>query len=169
MDRSHFSDAEWQTLRDAPHLAAMAVASSGASGFFGTLKEAVTASSAAVDGMKNDNALVAALSARDELKSSQAALKERLEAMSEGIQDRAELRDRAAQAALDEVRSAVSILESKGSGADLAAYRAFIRDMGVRVAEAAKEGSFLGLGGERVSDAEVEMLERLDGALHLSA
>lgn len=169
MDRSRFTEQEWQTLRDAPHLAAMAVASSGASGFFGTLKEAVTASSAAMDGMKSDNELISALHTRDEIKSSQAALQERLKSLSEGIRDRTELRDRTAAAALDEVRTAVGILHAKGMTSELEAYRAFVRSTGQRVAEAAKEGSFLGLGGERVSDAEVEMLDDIERALNLGA
>ena len=38
-----------------------------------------------------------------------------------------------------------------------------------RVAEAAKEGSFLGFGGERVSEGERQMLAKLDGALGRSA
>jgi len=40
-----------------------------------------------------------------------------------------------------------------------------VRGLGERVANAAKEGAFLGFGGERVSDAERRMLAGLDDAL----
>lgn len=168
-DRSRFSDEEWQILRDAPHLAAMAVASSGSSGFFGTLKEAVSASSAVLDGMKSDNPLISSLNAKQEIKISQAALQDRLKAMREGIEDRAELRQKAATLALEEVKAAMEILHAKGDASDLDAYRAFVQSTGQRVAEAAKEGAFLGIGGERVSEAEVEMLNQLEDVLNARA
>ena len=40
-----------------------------------------------------------------------------------------------------------------------------VKSLGKRVAEAAKEGSFLGFGGERVSEGERQMLAKLDRAL----
>ena len=165
-DRTRFTDEEWQTLRDAPQLAAMAVASSGSSGFFGTLKEAVSASSAVLAGMKSDNQLISTLNARDEIKTSQAALQNRLKAMREGVKDKEELRTRAATLALDEVRAAIDILRSKGNVDEVDAYRAFVQSTGQRVAEAAKEGAFLGFGGERVSEAEIDMLKRLESVLN---
>lgn len=165
-DRTRFTDAEWQTLRDAPHLAAMAVASSGSSGFFGTLKEAVSASSAVLDGMKSENEFIKALNARDEIKTAQATLQDRLKAMREGVKDRDELRNKAASMAVSEVKAAIDILRSKAETDEVDAYRAFVRGTGQRVAEAAKEGAFLGFGGERVSDAEVEVLKQLESALN---
>ena len=47
--------------------------------------------------------------------------------------------------------------------------RQWLRDISQKVAEAAKEGGFLGIGGERVSPAEQATLEEIDEALGLRA
>ena len=44
-------------------------------------------------------------------------------------------------------------------------WRSYLKGVGERVAHAAKEGSFFGIGGERVSEGERAMLQRLDDAL----
>ncbi len=164
-DRTQFTDQEWETLRDAPHLTAIAVASSGSSGFFGTLKEAMSASSALLDGHKSENTLVASLNTREEIKTSQAALRARVDEMKKGVKDGNELREKATSLALTEVQAALDILKLKGLDAEFDAYRSFVQNTGQRVAEAAKEGAFLGFGGERVSEAEVAVLNQLKGVL----
>ena len=40
------------------------------------------------------------------------------------------------------------------AGDDAAGFKAWLRDISQRVAEASKEGSFLGVGGVQVGDAE---------------
>ncbi|MCX5739681.1 MAG: hypothetical protein NTZ61_14540, partial [Proteobacteria bacterium] len=52
---------------------------------------------------------------------------------------------------------------------DLAAYQSFLKALGERVANAAKEGGFLGIGGERVSEGERQMLASLAEALGTTA
>jgi hypothetical protein len=54
---------------------------------------------------------------------------------------------------LDNVRQAVSVLKTKATDEEVEEYRKFIVGLAERVAEARKEG-FMGLSGERVSDAE---------------
>ena len=61
----HFSDGEWELLRDAPHAVAIAVAVSGASGIFGSLKEAMASAGVIVEALKGDNYLLQDICARD--------------------------------------------------------------------------------------------------------
>jgi hypothetical protein len=54
---------------------------------------------------------------------------------------------------LQRLRDAVALVQQKATPEEAEAYRRFIADLAERVAEAHKEG-FLGLTGERVSEAE---------------
>jgi hypothetical protein len=59
----------------------------------------------------------------------------------------------------------MSILESKATPADADAYKRFVMTVAQAVAEAHKEGGFLGIGGTRVSDAEEQALDEISLAL----
>jgi hypothetical protein len=52
---------------------------------------------------------------------------------------------------------------------DAAAFKAWLRQISQHVAEAASEGSWFGLGGTRVSEAEKATLDEISGALRLAA
>lgn len=162
--RTDFTTEEWNAVRDAPHLVALAVAMSGASGLVGTLKEAFSSSAALVEGMKSDSALLRSLCTREEISAAQQGLRAQLQQVAQGG-DFGAAKERVAQQAQDAVRSAVEIVGRKGTAADVAAYRSFLKGLGERVANAAREGGFLGFGGERVSEGEKQMLARLETAL----
>ena len=65
---------------------------------------------------------------------------------------------------LGHLRDAVALLEEKATPEEVDDYKRFVINLAQRVAEAHKEG-FLGLSGERVSDAEREAIEEIAGAL----
>jgi hypothetical protein len=65
---------------------------------------------------------------------------------------------------LQNIRDAVAILSGKASDEEVAEYRKFVLGLAERVAEARKEG-FLGLSGERVSDAERAAISEIETAL----
>ena len=65
---------------------------------------------------------------------------------------------------LKHISDAVALLESKGAGEDVNEYKTFILGLAQRVAEAREEG-FMGLSGERVSEAEREAIGEISGAL----
>ena len=46
-----------------------------------------------------------------------------------------------------------------------AAYGRFLVDLARKVAEASKEGGFLGMGGTRVSEAEQNVIDRIQAAV----
>jgi hypothetical protein len=65
---------------------------------------------------------------------------------------------------LQHLRDAVALLEQKATPEEVEDYKRFVINLSQRVAEAHKEG-FLGLSGERVSDAEREAIEEIAQAL----
>ncbi|HEY8779055.1 MAG TPA: hypothetical protein VIL93_04635 [Solirubrobacterales bacterium] len=65
---------------------------------------------------------------------------------------------------LAHLRDAVALLEQKATPEEVDDYKRFVINLAQRVAEAHKEG-FLGLSGERVSDAEREAIEEIAQAL----
>jgi hypothetical protein len=155
-----FSVEEWHTLRNAPHLVVMAVASAGASGLFGSLKEAIAPAGAIIEALKGDNALLKDICHKDEIRAAVDEIKE--ETRSTDFDSlRATLRD----AAIRHARSALTILKEKGRPEDVKAYGDFLMTLADRVANAAKEGSFLGFGGERFSEPERALLAELGQVL----
>jgi hypothetical protein len=65
---------------------------------------------------------------------------------------------------LQNIRDAVATLSGKATDEEVAEYRKFVLGLAERVAEARKEG-FLGLSGERVSDAERAAISEIETAL----
>jgi hypothetical protein len=78
------------------------------------------------------------------------------------------LRDQLQSAAAEKASAANSILKQRGSTGDLEAYRQLLVDIAERTAEAAKEGGFLGFGGEWVSENERAVISRISRALEVS-
>ena len=64
---------------------------------------------------------------------------------------------------LQHIRDAVILLQERATPEELAEYRGFLMDVANRVAEAHREG-FLGMSGERVSDAEHQALAEIAAA-----
>jgi hypothetical protein len=62
---------------------------------------------------------------------------------------------------LDELRGVSALLTEKAAPEDVDDFREWIRTASQRAALAAKEGGFLGFGGEQVSEREQQMLETL--------
>jgi hypothetical protein len=161
--KADFTQEEWATVRDTPYLAAMAVTVAGASGILGTLKEAFSATSSLVEGMRSQSDLIRSLSAREEIQAAQETVRSLVQP-GPGA-DLAALKTKLESLVTERVRAAVVVLSKKGNSQDVAAYRDFVKGVGDRVSQAAKEGGFLGFGGERVSEGEKTMLAALDRAL----
>jgi hypothetical protein len=159
--KTDFSSAEWEVLRDAPHLVILAVTVAGASGFFGSIAEALAPSSLINDALKGSNQLMREVCDKDEIKASIESIKELARASGEFANIQAVLR----REAIDKSRTAIEILRQKGSPEDVAIYRDFLIHLGDKVANAATEGGFLGFGGERVSEHERTLLAELAEAV----
>ena len=71
----------------------------------------------------------------------------------------------ARQQVLDEIRAVNDILTSKATPEEAAAFRDWLKKAAQDAANAAKEGGFMGIGAERVSAGEQQMLDELDKVL----
>lgn len=63
------------------------------------------------------------------------------------------------------VRQAVWLVSAKASPDDARAYQDMLMQVAERTAQAAKEGGFLGIGGEQVNDKERDVLAELQGVI----
>jgi hypothetical protein len=158
--KSDFTAEEWELLRTAPYLTALAVAVAGGSGIFGSLKEAMAPAGAIIEAAQGDNGLLRDICNKEEMKAAQESLKGFVKG-----KDIDALRRQVREAALEKVRSALGLLASRDAVDDADAYRHFVTEIADRVAKAAKEGGFLGFGGERVSENERALLADLAGVV----
>jgi hypothetical protein len=83
--------------------------------------------------------------------------------------DMQSLREELQAQAADKAHAASAILQKKGSPEDADAYRTFLVGIAERTAKAAKEGGFLGFGGEWVSAEERTVLNRISQAVAVEA
>lgn len=159
--KTDFSSAEWEVLRDAPNFVVLAMAIAGASGFFGSIAEALAPSGAIRDALQGSNQLLRELCEKEEMMASVESIKSQAKASGDFAHIQAALR----KEAIDKARAAVDLLRQKGSTEDIEAYSNFLITLGDKVANAAKEGAFLGFGGERVSEHERTLLAELADAV----
>lgn len=159
--RTDFTPEQWQALRNAPQLVALATAAAGNSGLFGSLAEGFAMAGSIAEALRGDHPLIRELFAKDDIRAAQDEIRGTLRS----VTDRAALAPTLQQAATDSIAAALAALAASGSAADLDAFRALLRGIGEKVASASKEGSFLGFGGERVSEGERQFLAALDTAL----
>ncbi|MFC2037531.1 hypothetical protein ACFLYD_06155 [Chloroflexota bacterium] len=68
---------------------------------------------------------------------------------------------------LDEIRGVVGILEAKASPEEAAGFKQWLMSTAEAVAEASKEGGFLGIGGQRVTDKEKAAMAEIAATLGL--
>lgn len=158
--KTDFSAQEWDLLRDTPHWVAIAVAVAGASGLFGSLKEAIAPVKSIVEAAQGNNTLLREICNREEMKAAQSSLREQFKST-----EFANLRDNMRATAISKVKSAMDLLRQKAGDDDRKAYQDFVTKIANGVAEAAKEGGFLGFGGERISENEQALLKDLGAAL----
>jgi len=159
--KTDFTAEEWQSLRDAPHLVVLAVAAAGASGFFGSIAEAIAPSEPIAQALRGDNQLLHQVCDKEEIMSAIQSIK----GLVKGIGDFASIQATMRKTALNKSQAAIDLLKQKGSPEDVAAYRTFLLTLGDKVANAAKEGAFFGFGGERVSEHERILLTELAHAI----
>jgi hypothetical protein len=161
--KTDFTVEEWETLRNAPYLAAAAVMVAGGSGVLGSIKEAFVTAQSFYEGSSSDNPLIKALSAPDETTTAQEFVRGQI-----SLREAAQAPEKLRSLAVEKGRAAVALLQQKGSAGEADAYKRWVIDIAQKVANAAKEGAFLGFGGERVSDAEEVVLHDLTAALQVT-
>ena len=164
-NKQNFTPEEWTKVLESTMVAGIAVSAADPSGLWGTLKEAFASRSALVASKLDpgSNELVKAVIADFETSEGRSDIQNALRKRFAG----AEPAD-CVQRSLDSLREVSAILDAKAPG-DAAAFKAWLRGISQKVAEASVEGAFLGFGGVQVSDAEKATLADIAKALGTTA
>jgi hypothetical protein len=163
--KSNFSPDEWKLLLESVMMTGIAVTAAEPSGLWGVLKESFAGGSALVqaklDAGSNPliKAVVNELDTAEGRSVARDGLKERL-AGSKPAEIKAKC--------IETLRQVGMLLDAKAP-ADASAFKDWLRQISQHVAEAAKEGGFLGIGGVPVSEAEKATLTEISSALRLAA
>jgi|RhiMethySRZTD1v2_1073278.scaffolds.fasta_scaffold55445_3 hypothetical protein len=146
--RARYSSEQWNTVRLGPIAAAGMVIGASPSGAIGIAKEVVALGEAVTVLKKNASptSLFSLLTDKD-------VTEDELNQLP---------KDQAAQMRL--ITNSVAAVETN-SPVDAAGYRQFLVDLVTKVAEASKEGGFLGIGGTRVSAAEQSVIDQIKTAV----
>ena len=145
--KADFTDEEWETILEAPTSAGLLVIASDRGG---SIRETFSMAKAYTEARQQhgeSQLLDEIVSAKPEVDHTRAHSPE-------------ELKDRS----LQHLREAVGLLKAKATDQEVEEYGKFIVGLANRVAEARKEG-FLGISGERVSDAERSAIAEIESAL----
>ena len=160
-NQADYSQEEWQTLLDGPALVGTLIMLAGKSGL-GSMKESMAVAAGILSGVNEypENELVQGI-----ISSRKGGMKSTVENLSSdnpylGLKPEALL-----EAVVDRCKDINLLLSRNSSSAEADEYKQWMVDVGQRVAEAAKEGGFLGIGGERVSEAETDALKQIRTAL----
>jgi hypothetical protein len=157
--KADFTDEEWDRLGRGPLVAGMAISIADPGGPIETLKETTaalrTVVEAAQTGQHGDlvRALAADVAAKAQNRQNPLA---GFSAKGAG----------AREAILDELRAVYALLVEKTTPDEIEEYREWLKTASQQAALAAKEGGFLGIGAQLVSEREQEMLDTLAEIFH---
>lgn len=160
--KADFTAEEWSQIQRAPFMAGLAVVAASPSGPFGVIKEmfAVGKMLAQVktEGASSDlvKALVADLETGAREQSAPAEL-------------RGKAPDQVRSYAIDSLRQVTALVGKKAQPDEAQGFNQWLVSVAQKVAEAAKEGGFLGFGGTQVSEQEAAAIKEISTALGAKA
>jgi hypothetical protein len=159
--KANFTPDEWKAILGSPMLAGMAVTLAEPSGLWGTMKEGMASGYAVLEAKRDAgaNELARALVADMETSEGRSAAQDELKAQLTG-KSPAEIK----QQAIATLTRVGRILDAKAP-ADAPAFKAWLKHVAEKVADASTEGGFLGFGGVRVTDAEKASIAEVAQAL----
>ena len=163
-DKSSFTPEQWKLLLESAMMAGIAVTAAEPSGLWRVLKESF-ASGSALSQAKTDpgsNPLIKAVAADFETAEGQRAARDGLREKLVGSKP-AEIKAQC----IETLRQAGAVVAAKAPG-DAAAFKAWLHNISQHVADAAREGGFLGIGGVLVSEAEKATLTEISDAIGLA-
>ncbi|GHG02037.1 hypothetical protein GCM10017783_12830 [Deinococcus piscis] len=153
--KSKFSSEEWMEVMTGAGNASTAIVAASPSGVTGLVAEM----GAIIKGVREE---VSKQPRTPLLEAIAADLVAGPQGLQQDAQDRITSTEEVVQHSLESVRKALWLVDSKTSPDDAQSYRVMLRTVAQRVAGAAKEGGFLGMGGEQISAKEREVLAQLD-------
>lgn len=151
-----FTPEEWKRVIAAPMLVGMAVTAADAGGLFSAFQESAAVARAIASGAQGSAGLIAEVAKRYASFDNRAALMESVKAALGTAKAPAEV-VAACETELGKIAGMVSV----NAAADAPAFTDWLLGIAQGVAEAGKEGGFLGFGGVAVSPAETATIEKL--------
>jgi hypothetical protein len=164
-DKSSFTPDEWKLLLESVMTASIAITTAEPHGLWGLLQESF-AGGAELAKAKMDpgaDALVKAVVADFGTTEGRSITRDGLKEKFTGSKP-AEIKAKC----IETLRQVAGLLDTKAP-ADATAFKTWLRQISQHVAEAAKEGGFLGIGGVAVSEGEKATLAEISKALNLAA
>lgn len=158
-NKQSFTPEEWKKLVESAMVASIAVTAAEPHGLWGMLKEGFANARGMAEGHASADELIRTVVADLETAEGRAIARDGMKEQFKGVPV-ADIPGRAVAT----LRDVAGILDTKAP-TDAAAFKAWVYTNAVRVAEAAKEGGFLGFGGVRVSDKEKAALADIAAAL----
>jgi hypothetical protein len=160
--KEDFNAEEWNLIRVAPILVMTGVAAADPGGLIGAFKESYSGVTSMMEAFKESSGLELMGNLLAEKSMPTMPDKKQMLGEGSGEQQSANFKN----AVLGYVKQALALVKSKGSAEEAAAYGKMMASVAEHVANAAKEGTFFGFGGERVSAGEKAFLDELNTALN---
>jgi hypothetical protein len=155
LTKESFTPEEWAKISHVPFLVSLAIGVSDASGPFGMAKEGMALARSVQDALDGSAGEVA-----KEIATSMKGHRPKTSDLTGGARSA----DDVGAHATDEIKAAVALVASKDA-AEGASLKTWLSDMAQHIAEAAKEGGFLGIGGSAISADEQKALDAIKAAL----
>lgn len=167
-----FTDEEILLLSGTPTLVGSAMVFAEGSGL-GTLKEMIANAKSYIGGVQTypDNAIINGIvpnlvDHKAGLEQAKAAREKVIARFKEkGINSQESLRNQL----IEDCKAVAQLLDDKASALEAKQYKEWVLSIAEHIAKAAKEGGFLGFGGEVISKNEKEIFAQISSALGLPA
>jgi hypothetical protein len=158
-----FTQDEIEKMMAAPMLVSMYVMGTAVSGPIGLVREMMAGVETAMQSAKNaaPGSLLNVLFSEENLKMQQDKLQQETKASTQDAQNM----DAAKASMLAQLKGAVGIVAAKASPDEAEAYKQLMIQVAENVANAAKEGGFMGIGGVLVNDAEKQAIGDITAAV----
>ena len=159
-----FTQDQIEKMMAAPMLVSMYVMGTSVSGPIGLVKEMMAGVETAMKAGKDApmDSLLRALFSEDNMKAQQDKMQQETKESTKGAQDMAQAKEKI----VADLKVAVGIVDAKASAEEASMYKALMVKVAENVANAAKEGGFMGIGGVLVNDAEKQAIQDISEAVN---
>ena len=157
--KDSFAPDEWARIVGAPMLAGVAVTAADPGGLWGAVKEGTATATALRAGAQSGGGLVQEVASAYQSSDGRDMARGVLKEQAKGKQP-AEV----VEAAMAELGAVAALVASKAPE-HAPAFKAWLKEIAAKVAEAGTDGGFLGFGGVKVSEAEKATLDRVGAVL----
>lgn len=161
---------EWKTIASLPQSVGAIMASAGFSGLIGSGKEMFASVRGIMDAKQEyaNNSLIQEIipNTKDRSAAMETAKEQRKFLMSRIKEHNIKSSEDLRELILGDCKKSVELIEAKESAEIAGEYKKWVLNVAEGVANAAKEGGFLGFGGERFSEKEQKLFSELKTILN---